>query len=780
MARVDARMSAGTRRAEATRPAPPSRTPTRRRRSAEPPFDVVESKIREPVLRAGLVSRTALINRLRATSSFQVVAVTAPAGYGKTTMLAQWAVRDPRPFAWISMDERDGDPIVLLRHLGAALHAIEPLQPEVTEALATPGPSIWARALPRLGSAVSSSKSLVIVLDDAHLLPSGDSLEAVDVLSDHIPEGSLLVLAGRVAPKLPIPALRAAGRLLEMGVEQLALTPREGQALLRSAGADPTFEEVTKLVRECEGWPAALYLAALALREDETGAPTATKPMEAADPHARIAEYFRHEYLARLRPGALQFLRRTSVLEQMCGGLCDAVLGREGSARELERIERANLFLVPLDRRRVWYRYHRLFRDVLRRELAEREPKLVRVLHRRAADWYEARGDRESELEHARAAGDFRRTARIITTIAQPMYHAGRAASVEGWLATFDDPTLLERFPTVALQGSWIHALRGRPAEAERWLQLAETGLRSSKRPRGTAEQQSWIALIRAALCSEGVEQMIADAEAALAGIPRNDQIRPSALMVLGIGYVLLGQAERADQILAEAASEAERLGATDTRVLAISERSIISAAQNDAATAESLAFEARDLVVQAGLEGYGTAAIALAASARASLRHGRWDEARADLDKGRRFRSSLRTGLPWFSVQTRIELARSYLALRETHTAQALLAEIRELLRERPQVGVLADETEALAREVEAIPEFGGAAGLTPAELRLLPFLTTHLSFREIGEHLYVSRNTIKTQAISVYRKLGVTSRSDAIECATRLGLVETQPPAQ
>jgi LuxR family maltose regulon positive regulatory protein len=771
-------MSAKTRQSEATRLAPPFRTPKERKPSAKPPFDVVESKIHEPVLRSGLVSRTALINRLRATGSFPVVAVTAPAGYGKTTMLAQWAVRDPRPFAWISIDERDSDPIVLLRHLGAAIHAIEPLEPEVIEALAAPGPSIWAMAIPRLGSKISLSEPMVIVLDDAHVLPPGDSLEAVKVLADHIPDGSLMVLAGRAAPKLPIAAMRASGRLLEMGVEQLALTPREGQLLLRSAGADLGFEEVSKLVRECEGWPAALYLAALALREDETGT-KAEKPLQAADRHRNIAEYFRSEHLSRLRPRALQFLRRTSVLEQMCGGLCDAVLGEEGSARELEKIERANLFLVPLDRQRVWYRYHRLFRDVLRRELAEREPNLVRVLHRRAADWYEAHGDLESAFEHARAAGDLRRAARIITTIAQPMYHGGRAATVERWLATFDDPVLLERYPAVALQGSWIHALRGRSAEAERWLQLAEIGLRKSRHPHGTAAQRSLITVIRAALCSDGVYQMIADAETALGGISRDDPLRPSALMVLGAGYVLLGQNTRADMILAEAASEAERLGATDTQVLAISERSIIAAAKNDAPTAERLAFEARELVEKASLEDYGTAAIAFAASARASLRHGDWDESRADLDKGRRFRSSLRSGLPWVRVQTRIELARSYLALRETGAAQSLLAEIRELLRECPYVGVLVDETEALEREVEAIPELGGAAGLTPAELRLLPFLTTHLSFREIGEQLYVSRNTIKTQAISVYRKLGVTSRSDAIQCAARLGLVETQPQA-
>jgi LuxR family maltose regulon positive regulatory protein len=297
----------------------------------------------------------------------------------------------------------------------------------------------------------------------------------------------------------------------------------------------------------------------------------------------------------------------------------------------------------------------------------------------------------------------------------------------------------------------------------------------------GPSAVRPLIAAVRATMGNDGVYQMIADAESALVGISRDNPVRPCALMVLGAGYMLLGQNGRADVILAEAAAEAHRLGAVDTHVLAIGERSIIAAAQNDAAAAERLALEAQELVEQSSLQGYGTTAIALTASARVSLRHGRWDEARADLDKVRALSPSLSSeAFPWFAVQVRIELARAYLALRDAPAVHAVLEEIHELLREHPHVGVLVDETEALEREVEAIPaSVGTSAGLTPAELRLLPFLTTHLSFREIGELLYVSRNTIKTQAISVYRKLGVTSRSEAIETAMQLGLVETKPEA-
>jgi LuxR family transcriptional regulator, maltose regulon positive regulatory protein len=744
-------------------------------------LEVAEAKIRVPHLNPGLVSRTGLVNRLRANKGFPVVAITAPGGYGKTTLLAQWADRDARPFAWVSVDSRDADPIFLLRHVAAALHAIRPLDPEVAEALADPGRSMWTSALPRLGAALSSfPEPLVIVLDDAHLLSSRDALEAVGVLIDHLPAGAALVFAGRHAPKLSIAVLRAEGRLFELDAGQLALTPREGQAVLRSVGLDLPFADVTSLVRDCEGWPVAVYLAALTLGEGERRVRREGEPLRVNGSDANLAGYIRSEYLSKLRPGALRFLRRTAILEKMCGGICDAVLDDRGSGRELEQIERSNMFLVPLDGERVWYRYHRLFRDVLRRELAESEPRLVPLLHRRAARWYEAREDLESAIEHARAAGDLDRVARILTTIAQPLYNSGRVATVERWLARFNKPGLLERYPAVALHGSWVHARRGRSVEAERWLEIGELAIAKRRPSRQTAVMHAWASVIRASLCGDGVYQMIADAESALSQLPRNSSLRPSALIALGAGHLLLGHSRRADAIFAEAAGEAARFGATDSEVLAIGERSIIASARNDASTADRLALEAHALVERSGLDGYGTTAIARTASARAALRRGRWDDARTELGKADELASRADRGcFPWFVLQSRIELARAYLALRETAAVRSQLSEIRLMLGERPHVGVLADEAAALEREVEAIPELDGPrAALTPAELRLLPLLATQLSFREIGEQLYVSRNTIKTQAISVYRKLGVASRSGAIDCAASLGLIEARPP--
>jgi LuxR family maltose regulon positive regulatory protein len=751
-------------------------------RTRETTFDFVESKLRVPVPRPGVVSRTHLVNRLRVTQSFAVGTLTAPAGYGKTTLLAQWAARDKRTFAWVSIDERDNDPIVLLRHIAASLHEVEPLDERVLDALRSPGDSMWTAVVPRLGAALAScERPLVLVLDDAHLLRSRDSTGAVSALVDHIAGGSMLVLAGRVQPRLRIAALRAGGRLLELGVEDLALSRREARALLASARVDLSEADVEELVCRTEGWAAGLYLAALALRDQRGGNDGLPQIPPFAGDDRYLADYFRSEYLSHLTPDQLTFLRRTSVLPKMSGPLCDHVLERTESAAELVSIESANLFLVPLDHHREWYRYHHLFRDLLSRELAEGEPELVPVLRRRAADWFEEHGDPESALEQADASGDADRVARLVTSLALPVYHSGRVATVEGWLDRFGADVERERYPAVAVIGGWIHALRGEATEAERWLDAAMRGREKGSLPDGSESVRPWIALLRAAMCRDGVEQMLHDAEDALDELPASSQWRPTGLLLQGTAHVLLGDDDRGDRILADAADAAECLAATDTRVVAISERSLLAAARDEPAAAETLSLQAHSLVEDGRLDGYATSSIELAATARALLRHGRWDQARACLTAARSLTPSLTHALPWFAVQTRLELARTHAALRDAQGARTLLSEARQILRVRPLLGVLPEEVDALQAEVDAMPEVanGHGTGLTGAELRLLPLLATHLSFREIGERLHVSRNTVKTQAISVYRKLGASNRSAAIEQAARLGLVdaETQP---
>ncbi len=740
-----------------------------------PPFDFVASKVRLPAVRPGSVPRVGLVNRLRATRSSSLVVLAAPAGYGKTTVMAQWAVRDERPFAWVTIDGRDNDPVILLRHIAVAVAGAGPLDPAVLSALRRPGEAIWRVALPRLAAAVAALEHpFVMVLDGADLLESQASLDAVTTIAEQIPDGSLLVLAGRAQPQLGIARLRAGGRLFEIGPDLLAFSRREADLMLGATGSDLAEAEITDLMARTEGWPAGLYLAALTLRgrdgEADGGARITGKDRY-------VAEYLRSEHLSQLDPETLGFLLRSSVLGKMCGSLCDAVLETEASGARLESLRAASLFLVPLDDHCEWYRYHHLFEELLRHELAQRHRDEIESLNRRAADWYEAHGDPESALEQAAESGDMDRVARIFTSVALPTYHTGRLTAMEGWLDHFPDAAQLAEYPAVGVVGGWIHALRGRPAAAEEWLAATDAGPDRGPLPDGSASARPWIAVVRAAMCHDGIRQMRADAEEALLDLPRESQLRPAALTLHGVAHVLAGDAEQGDLILALAADEAMRLGAADSRLLALSERALVAAARCDYPAADVLALQARGLVREGHLDDYPTTAVQLALCARARLRQGRWDEARADIEKAHELSRSLVDALPWFAVQARIELAHAHITLRDANAARALLTEVAEILESRPPLGILAVQAKALRAQIDTMPTASGpGSGLTTAELRVLPLLQTHLSFREIGERQFVSRNTIKTQAISIYRKLGVSSRSGAIERAAELGLIDPE----
>jgi len=727
------------------------------------PFETPDSKTRVPAPPAGSVSRTALVNRLRAAGTFPLVLVSAPAGYGKTTLLSQWAAKDVRPFAWVSVDEGDDDPATLLRLLAAALDRVEPLPESALEPLAAERRFAPARALQRLGAALAARRSpFVLVLDGADAL-THNSIAFVETLVGQAPAGSMIVLSGRVSPDLPVAALRARGPLLELGAYELALSRRETEMLLRAAGLEPEDAEINELLERTEGWPAGLYLTALAARaEREDGEGEDALAVSGTDRY--IADYFRSEYLSHLDGDRLAFLRRTSVLETMSGPLCDAVLERKGSALELGSLEQANLFLVALDRQRTSFRYHRLFRELLQQELADREPEQVPLLNQRAADWFDTQGDAESTFVYSHAAGNEEGAAGILGAIAMPVSAAGRVAAVESWLERFDDDAL-RRFPAVAVEGARIHALRGRPEQADASLAAAEGGA-------AEGETSACIDVVRAAICADGPERMVARSAAAVAALAPEHPWHPWALVVNGTAHLLVGERDQADEAFAAAAAAAAQ---PDIRSLALSERSLLAAGHDDD-LAEALALEARSLVEEGQLDGYATSALDLAATARALLRHGQWDEARRQLTVAKRLAASLTHAIPWLAVQVRLELGHAHVTLRDRSGARALLGEAKEILALRPALGVLAEQLAELEREIDAMPEAtdGGSSGLTPAELRLLPLLSTHLSFREIGERLFVSRNTIKTQAISVYRKLGVSSRSDAIARAAELGLVE------
>jgi LuxR family maltose regulon positive regulatory protein len=743
-------------------------------------FEVLESKLAIPSLRSRLVPRTALVNRLRTARDARVVRVAAPAGYGKTTLLAQWAARDPRPFAWVSLEHRDDDPVSFLTYVAAALDGIHPIDPAVFRGSAAANDSMWSTGLPRLGAALAAMpEPIVLVLDDVHELQHPDCRDALEPLSKHLPDDSQLVVSGRVDGVLPFSRIRADRRLVEVGPSELALTNAEAHSLLAGAGVTVTESQATELNSHVEGWAAGLHLAALFMQESED--PEAITTFTGKDRF--VADYLRSEHLSRLKRGDVQFLTRTAVLDRMSGALCDELLEQTGSAEKLQSLEASNFFVVPLDHEREWYRYHHLFGEMLRAELERLEPELVPVLHRRAASFAERNGLVDEAIEHAEAGGDVDEVARLVGTFALSFFRSGRVATVERWFKSFDEPELLEDYPAVAAFGAWIHALRGRPDDADRFARALEYTNNDGPMPDGSASARPWAAIVRALLCHHGIEGMRADAELALEELSPSSFWRSSALLFLGVAVLFEGDLERAEEIFIETAESATGTGANYAGLVAHSELALLALDRRDLATAESEVAQAGEFLLNQPIEDYVPAAIYLAASARLALESGQAASARKLLVSAMRLRAYMSRAVPWLVVQMRLELARAHLNLADVEGARTLLREADDVIQHRPALGTLAQQTRDLRSQLANVSSVGAgwASTLTAAELRLLPLLTTHLSFREIAERLFVSRNTVKSQAISVYRKLDASSRSEAIERAVEVGLVDAPlPPSQ
>lgn len=741
-------------------------------------FEILESKLAIPSLRTNLVRRTALVNRLRAAREARVVKVAAPAGYGKTTLLAQWADRDPRPFAWVSLEHRDDDPVALLTYVAAALDRIHPIDLAVFRGAAAANDSMWSTGLPRLGAALAAMpEPLVLVLDDIDELQHRDCLDALEPLSKHLPDDSQLVLSGRAREAMPFARIRADRRLVEVGQAELALNYSEAQSLLAAAGVTVTEAEAKELNGQAEGWAAGLHLAALYLQESRD--PDAIAAFTGKDRF--VADYLRSEHLSRLKRGDVEFLTRTAVLDRMSGALSDELLERTDSASRLQSLEDSNLFVVPLDHEREWYRYHHLFREMLRSELERLEPELVPVLHRRAASWWERNGHIDAAIEHASAGGDLDEVARLVGTFALPFFRSGRVVTVERWFRRFDEPEVLQRYPAVAAFGAWIHALRGRPEEADFYAHALEHSRHDGPMPDGSPSVRPWAAMVRALLCHRGVEGMRDDAELALEELDPSSFWRPPTLLLLGVGALFEGDLERAEGVLEETAESATGSGAVYAGLVAHSELALLALDRRDLARAEMELAQAGEFLEHQPIEDYVPAALHLAASARLALESGQAASARKLLVSAMRMRAYLSRAIPWFGVQTRLELARAHLNLADVDGARTLLREADDVIQHRPALGTLTQQTIELRTQLKNVTSVGAgwASTLTAAELRLLPLLTTHLSFREIAERLFVSRNTVKSQAISVYRKLDASSRSEAIERAVELGLVDAALPA-
>ena len=733
-----------------------------------------QSKVQRPsVRRKGLIPRKELVARLQAARAIPLVSVVAPTGYGKTTLLAQWAAKDRRPFAWVTLDERDNDLTVLLTSIAAALDRVGPVDPTVFDILASIRVAMIPAAVHGLREVlISMSRPAVLVLDNVNVLHNLHCVRAIEVLTADVPDKMQVVLAGRGWRSAALARLRSDGLVLEVGPKDLTMNDRETAEILADMGLDVPSPTVSALTRATEGWPVGVYLAALSWREG------ADDPLVAAkfsgDDHFMM-EYFWSEFLSELSAEDVHFLEETAVLDRMSGPLCDAVLEREGSAEVLRSLESEDLLLSPLDRGREWFRYHGLFREALLNRLQHRNPELVLDVQRRASDWCHENDLLEESIGYAIAAGDAERVARRLTHIASPMWAAGRAVTVERWFEWLDAHGSPDPYAPAAVQWAWIRALTGHPADAERWADAAERASFDETLPDGSPSIASWLALLRSLLCRDGIDQMAIDARTALEGLSNGSQLRATAVLLLGISQSLAGDAEAADASMEDAAELGDRYGAAPTVSAALAERSVLAMERGDWGDARTYAHEARKVVEDGGLQDYMTSILTYATAARVALHEGDVAQAKRDLARAHRLRPLTSRAAPHLAVQASLELARAHLTLADPAAARLLLREVGDLLRRRPDLGVLTQETEELRIQLRAVSGgTPGASTLTTAELKLLPFLPTYFSFRQIGEQMHLSPHTVKTQAISVYRKLGVTSRGEAIERAIALGLLD------
>ncbi len=475
-----------------------------------------------------------------------------------------------------------------------------------------------------------------------------------------------------------------------------------------------------------------------------------------------------------MSPETFRFLTRTAGLERLSGPLCDAVLEQSGAAADLESLARSNMFLLPLDGDGTWYRYHHLFGELLRSELERTEPDLVPQLFTRASAWCEANGQPEDAIGYAQQAGDVDRMARLVEQQTLPAYHSGRVATVERWLAWLEEHGALERYPTVAVLAALEAAAQGRAVDSDRWAAVAEGGTYERVLPDGSETIESWLALLRALRCRRGVAPMHADAELAVGTLAHGSPLHPIAVLLLAISQLLAGEIDQADDLFCDVVEGGLELDARESVAVALGERAAIAIGRAQWVHAEELADRALAVIRRSRLDAYPVSAFAYALAARVALHVGDPPRARILLAQAQSLRPGLTYALPHLAVQARLELARAYMGMADAAGAATMLREVDALLRRQPNLGTLSAQTDELRASVRTMhAEAPGASSLTTAELRMLPYLGTHLTFREIGARLYISHHTVKSHAMAIYRKLNVTSRNDAVERTRELGLV-------
>jgi LuxR family maltose regulon positive regulatory protein len=750
---------------EVNRPAPTAAV----RPAAEHGGLLLESKLHGPAARPEWVPRERLLTALTA-SEAKLVLVEAPAGFGKTIMVAQWrsAASAGRLFAWVFLDKGDNDPARLWWHVVAALERACPGLggANLMQFLAAQDADIGGQLLPRLVNALAElAQPVTLVLDDYHVLIEPRCREQIQFLLLNLVTPAQMIIITRADPPLPLARLRATGDLAEIGASELRFTPGEAAALVdRVAGVRLGERDLAGLMSSTEGWPAGVSLAALSLRSH---ADPSALIRHLSGNNKYIADYLFEEVISGQPDQVRRFLTETSILDRFTAPLCEAVTEAGGRAAAIiDTLERENLFVVALGEAREWYRYYYLFRQVLRRELERIESGNVPVLHRRASDWYASHGFADEAISHALLGDDKGKAAGLIAAHWIGYVNAGRVQTLRAWLDALGDDEVSNN-PLAAHSAAWTAAGAGRPAAVARLVSVIESGDQAGRLPDGMRSLRFSAALLRGLFGFDGIRPM---RESAARAVELEDDERsrwyPLALSALAFGRYLCGE-PGVEQPLTQALADEIPDRAIRHAALFFAALAAGGSGRHRARSCES---PARQLAAEIGLSREPQSPLAYIAAGLVNADEGRLAEARGQLEQALESRASRAALSPWPAFEAIVRLASVLLDIGDEKAAAARLDEAGEILAALPD-GADAQQARLDSLRHRLSSPAAPAGPLTGQETTILHLLRGTLSMREIGQELNISRNTVKTHVRVIYRKLGVSSRSDAVARGRQLG---------
>lgn len=726
--------------------------------------ELLELKVRKPEIKPGLVPRAALLSRLHE-SDAQVISLIAPGGYGKSTVLTQFIEEVDAPVAWLTLDETDSDPGALIAAVEFALVDAALMSPN-GRARAVPSGEVLTTGVRRLLGRLDAEARGMVVIDNVEQLSDQSATDVVGAIMAEATEHLRVVVGSRPNADLPIPLLRSRGSLLEVGSGDLAMS--EGEIRQLFDNMDVTRDAIEAVLETTEGWPVGVYLSALAIQAG--AAPPDGWAVRGDDVY--ISDYIRHELVKDIGSEIESFLLRSSVLTRMSADLCNYALEIDNSAETLQTLEASNLLIVPMDHNRTWYRYHNLLRDYLSAELHDRDSELEAGLNSRASDWFEANGLTELAIEHARLAGDDDDYVDLVKTSIRRFYAEGRMQTVARWLYHLEHSEKISDHPELAAIGALTRALDGDAGGAE---QLARYVYRDSGgNPKAETELGPVSLLLRSYQAPIGAEQSLRDAQNSYSELQHLSEWTPGSLGAVALATVATDGLNVADPILADALWRGESVAAHPLSTAAKGIRAVTAIRAEDWVTAEELSASAIEEIELSGLSSYVTSCLPYVVAARVAAHRGDVDTAQTSLGLASAMRHRLTVAVPILSVLTLQEQASAYVEVADMAGARRVMRDAADIIAVRPRLGLLVAEHQQLKERLASLPSGSvGPSSLTKAEIRLLPFLSTHLSYPEIGERLYISRHTVKTHAMSIYRKLGVSSRSEAVEKAIEIGFI-------